>query len=228
MYRVRRNTKALFWFASVLGLAGIIALAACEQHSQNLDERSGFPVVNSNDCLPDITLVDQNGQNVPLASLKGKPVLVDFIYTSCPGPCLVLTSRMKAVADHLGAAPGKDVSLVSITVDPDHDHPKQLRDYAMIQGANVNGWLFLTGPPKKIDDTLGHFRLIRHRETDGTVDHVLEFFLVGADGHALLEYLGEKADPDRIAEDATRAAAGKPVFAGDGSRVEVRLPSGAT
>jgi protein SCO1 len=228
MYRIPITTKAVFWLATVLILAGLVAVASCEQHSQNLNERSGFPVLNSNNCLPDITLIDQNGQNVSLASLKGKPVLVDFIYTSCPGPCLVLTSRMRAVADRLGPALGKDVRLVSITVDPEHDHPKQLREYAKIQGADVNGWLFLTGTPNEIDDTLGHFQLIRHREADGTVDHVLEFFLVGADGRALLEYLGEKVDPERIAEDVTRAAAGKPVFAGDGSSVAVRLPSGAS
>jgi cytochrome oxidase Cu insertion factor (SCO1/SenC/PrrC family) len=73
-----------------------------------------------------------------------------------------------------------------------------LLDYAKVQGADVSGWLFVTGTPKQIDDTLGHFQLIRHRQAERTVDHVLEFFLVGADGRALLEYLGEKADPERL------------------------------
>jgi cytochrome oxidase Cu insertion factor (SCO1/SenC/PrrC family) len=58
-------------------LAGVIAPAGCQKQSQDLDEHSGFPVANTNDCLPDITLVDQNGRNVSLASLKGKPVRPD-------------------------------------------------------------------------------------------------------------------------------------------------------
>ena len=86
---------------------------------------------------------------VSLASLKGKPVLFDFIYTTCPGPCLLLTARMKKIADRLGSKLGTDARIVSITVDPEHDHPEQLRSYASAQGADINGWLFLTGTPNK-------------------------------------------------------------------------------
>ena len=174
---------------------------------------------NTSDCLPDITLIDQNGQKVSLASLKGKPVLFDFIYTTCPGPCLVLTSRMKQIANRLGPKLGTEARIVSITVDPEHDHPAQLNAYAKAQGADVNGWLFLTGTPQQIDDVMAHFDLIRKHEADGTVDHVLEFFLVDANGKALLQYMGEKAEPDRVASDVERTAAHEPVAAGDGAIV---------
>jgi len=95
---------------------------------------------------------------------------------------------------------------VSITVDPEHDQPKQLLAYASAQGANVNGWLFLTGTPKQIDDVMARFKLIRRREPDGTVDHFLLFCLVDANGRALLRYLGEDAQPERVASDVERAA----------------------
>jgi cytochrome oxidase Cu insertion factor (SCO1/SenC/PrrC family) len=62
---------------------------------------------------------------------------------------------------------------------------------------------------------MAHFDLIRQHEADGTVDHVLEFFLVDANGKALLQYMGEKAEPDRVASDVERAAAHEPVAAGD-------------
>ena len=104
---------------------------------------------DASDCLPDINLIDQHGRNVSLASLKGKPVLFDFIYTTCPGPCLLITARMKKIADRLGPKLGTEVRIVSITVDPEHDRPKQLLAYASAQGANVNGWLFLTGTPNR-------------------------------------------------------------------------------
>ncbi len=94
---------------------------------------------DASDCLPDITLTDQHGQKVSLASLKGKPVLFDFIYTRCPDPCLLLTSRMKAIAIQLGPRLCKEARIVSITVDPEHDHPKQLLTYAKEFGADIKG-----------------------------------------------------------------------------------------
>ncbi|MGD1026894.1 SCO family protein [Candidatus Binatus soli] len=172
---------------------------------------------NTSDCLPDITLVDQHGRNVSLASLKGKPVLFDFIYTNCPGPCLLLTAQMKQVANRLGPKLGTEARIVSITVDPEHDHPAQLLAYANKQGADVSGWLFLTGTPEQIEDVMARFNVIRKREADGTVDHVLEFFLVDANGRALLQYIGQKAEPDRVASDVERAAAREPLAAGDGA-----------
>ena len=167
------------------------------------------------DCLPDITLIDQYGQKISLSSLRGKPVLFDFIYTTCPGPCLLLTSRMKAIAIQLGPALGKEARIVSITVDPEHDHPKQLLAYAKEFGADVKGWSFLTGTSKQIDQVMTRFNLFRRREKDGTVDHVLEFFLVDANGHALLQYVGDKAAPRRVADDLERAAAGESVTSRD-------------
>ena len=163
----------------------------------------------------------KHGQKVSLATLKGTPVLFDFIYTSCPGECLLLTQHMKRIADLLGPALGTKVRMVSVTVDPEHDQPPQLLSYARNQGADVNGWLFLTGTPKQIDEIMARFNLIRAREADGTVDHVPEFFLVDANGHALLQYVGEKADPERVAKDLHDAAAGQAVTTSDGAKVAV-------
>ena len=67
--------------------------------------------------LTDTKLVDQNGNTVTLTSLKGKPLVVDFIYTSCPGPCLMETAKFANVALRLGPDLGSKVTLVSISVD---------------------------------------------------------------------------------------------------------------
>jgi protein SCO1 len=217
-----RNQASIRLARALIALAMLTApvcVSGCQKQAQDAGERAGFAVRNASDCLPNITLLDQHGQKVSLASLKGKPVLFDFIYTTCPGPCLMLTSRMKLIANQLGSTLGPEVRLVSITVDPEHDQPPQLLTYANGQGAN---WLFLTGTPKQIDDVMGHFGLIRQREADGTVDHVLEFFLVGADGRALLQYMGEKADPKIVAGDLEQAAQGKPVTASDGTIIPAR------
>ena len=62
-----------------------------------------YEAFNQADCLPAITLIDQKGREVSLSSLKGKPVVVDFIYTRCPGPCLLLTQKMARVAARLAS-----------------------------------------------------------------------------------------------------------------------------
>ncbi|MGO9058876.1 MAG: SCO family protein [Candidatus Binataceae bacterium] len=198
-------------------LAGALTLIGCRQQAEVREARGGSAVRHASGCLPDISLVDQHGRKVSLASLMGKPVLFDFIYTTCPGPCLLLTARMKRIADLLGPKLGTEAHIVSITVDPEHDQPKQLLAYARAQGADVNGWLFLTGTPKQIDDAMARFKLFRHRQADGTVDHFLLFCLVDANGRPLFQYLGEDAQPKRVASDVERAATRKPMTAGDGA-----------
>ncbi len=201
---------------TMAALIVVANLAACHQ-SDDVDSGGGYAVQDSGDCLPPITLLDQHGQQVSLADLKGKPVLFDFIYTSCPGECLMLTQRMKRIANALGPELGNQVRLVSITVDPEHDQPKQLLEYASNQAADIKGWLFLTGTPAQVDAEMARFKLIRQHEADGSVDHVLEMFLVGPNGHAVRQYMGDKISAERAIADINAAAAGKTVSSGDGS-----------
>jgi protein SCO1/2 len=190
--------------AAVMAIGVItVGMGGC---NNNTDGVARYSSAGQSDCLPDLKLVDQNGHPVSLASLKGKPALFDFFYVTCPGPCLVLTARMRSVAERLGPSLGSQVSFVSVTVDPEHDGPQQLFAYAKEQRALRKGWLFLTGRPAQIDKLMRRFGLTRGREPDGSVLHVLEFFLVGPDGHLLFQYLASEVQPARIAGDLERAA----------------------
>jgi len=198
----------------------VLAAPACNRSA----ERTGaYAPTGSDDCLPDITLTDQNGKKVSLASLRGKTVLFDFIYTTCPGPCLMLTSRMRLIAKRIGPILGDKVWFVSITVDPEHDGPTQLMDYSKQQGADEKGWLFLTGSPAQIEQVMSQFKLVRQREADGTVDHVVEFFLVGPDGKQLYQYVASHANPATVASDIEQAARTGTVSSTDTSSQKVHL-----
>jgi protein SCO1 len=187
-------------------------------------ERTGaYSPSGTGDCLPHLTLTDQNGKKVSLASLRGKPVLFDFIYTSCPGPCLMLTSRMRLIANRLGPMLGSKVWFVSVTVDPEHDGPGELLNYAKQQGADQNGWLFLTGSPADIEQLMNQFKLVRQREADGTVDHVLEFFLVGPDGRQLYQYAASHAEPALVSSDIRQAVETGSASAKDHAQWKVHL-----
>jgi protein SCO1/2 len=209
---------------SLVMIALIILPAFAAPGCNRSAERTGaYAPTGSDDCLPDITLTDQNGKKVSLASLKGKTVLFDFIYTTCPGPCLMLTSRMRLIAKRIGPMLGDRVWFVSVTVDPEHDGPTQLLDYSKQQGADEKGWLFLTGSPAQIEQVMSQFKLVRQREADGTVDHVVEFFLVGPDGKQLYQYVASHADPATVASDIEQAARTGTVSSTDTSSQKVHL-----
>lgn len=154
--------------------------------------------------LTDTKLVDQNGNTVSLTSLKGKPLVVDFIYTSCPGPCLMETAKLANVALRLGNDLGSKVTIVSISVDPEHDGPKQLLDYSRQQGADEKGWYFLTGGPAEIDQALSGFKLSRQIEPDGSVGHLVDMMLIGPDGRLVREYNGEVVKAQDIVDDVKK------------------------
>ena len=92
--------------------------------------------------LPEFSLTERSGQAVGLPDLAGKVWVADFIYTTCPGPCPVLTSHLSELQKAIGGEP--EVRLVSISTDPDHDNPEVLKAYAERYKAGPH-WLFLTG-----------------------------------------------------------------------------------
>jgi protein SCO1/2 len=188
-------------FAAQLSLLMALAMLAGCKFAREYLPAGAYATSGKSDCLPDITLRDQSDQPVTLSSLKGKPVLIDFIYTSCPGPCLVLTARMKKIAKDLGPQLGRDITLLSVTVDPEHDGPKQLAYYVREQGAGFPGWHFLTGTPQQIDEVMANFKLKRIKEADGSVDHIIDFFMLSPDGREARVYNPDEIGPEAIAAD---------------------------
>jgi protein SCO1 len=190
----------------LLGAAAAIALALIAAGCGR-GEKGSYPAANRNDCLPNVTLIDQNGNRVSLASLKGRPVLIDFVYTSCTSTCPMLTAKMAAVAKRLGPELGSAVRIVSITLDPEHDGPAQLLDYARREDATEPGWLFLTGTPADIERVLGRFNIKREREPDGSVMHTISAFLLGPDGRQIRQYNALAVNPETVAADVDRVLA---------------------
>jgi len=176
---------------AALSFAALLLPLACKSNT------GAYDAFNQADCLRSVVLTDQNGREVNLASLKGKPVLVDFIYTTCPGECLMLTQKMARVASR---TPG-DLTMVSITVDPEHDGPAQLAAYAKEQGVDDPRWLLLTGMPATIDRVLNDFQLRRKRAADGTVEHIGGVFMLGPDGHEVREYDGKVVKAATMVDD---------------------------
>ena len=103
--------------------------------------------VSSYGTVPGFQLSNQNGQPFWSAQLAGKIWIADFIYTTCPGPCPMISSRMSELQKPLERT---DVRLVSFSVDPQKDTPEVLRRYADKLQAEPGRWDFLTGPKSAI------------------------------------------------------------------------------
>jgi protein SCO1/2 len=197
-YRIVRGVTAIILAAFIGGLG------ACDYAPA---PNGAYNASSNSDGLPAVSLLDQNGNQVSLASLKGKPVLIDFVYTSCPGPCSVLTSKLVSVAQDLGPRLGRQVEMVSLSVDPEHDTPKALKDYAQRLGADRSGWLFLTGKPGDVERVLAAYNLRRLREADGSVTHMETLFLLGPDGRQRRIYNGVEVKAAVMSAEAGQLAA---------------------
>lgn len=105
--------------------------------------------------LPDAPLIDRDGRGVRLQSdvLKDHIVVMDFVYTSCTTVCPVVSAILSRVQEALGDRVGREVRLVSLTVDPVRDTPARLKSYSAKHGAGP-GWTWLTGAQQSINDVL--------------------------------------------------------------------------
>ncbi len=188
-------------FAGV-ALAMLLACAGCAR-----DEGPGsYPAANTAQCLPNnLVLVDQTGKKVPLGTLRGKPVLVDFIYNSCTSTCPLLTQKLTKIAKLLGPELGSKVTIVSFTLDPQHDGPPELAKYADRMGANDPGWIFLTGTPAQIEQVLAIYGLKLAHSPDGSIMHMTAAFLLGPDGRQLRQYSGLDVSAQTVVSDIARA-----------------------
>ncbi len=159
--------------------------------------------------LPAFSLTSQDGQTVTLDDLKGKVWLADFVYTTCPGPCPLITAHMSRLQQKLPA--GADVRLVSFSTDPANDTPAVLKAYSKKFSAGGE-WTFLTGPPSQVYDLINHGFLLAAGAAPGQpIIHSTRLALVDKTGNIRAYYDGTTADSDaRIIDDMKRLLAQKP------------------
>src|SRR5207245_229419 len=121
--------------------------------------------------FPNVPLITQDGVTVRFYDdlLKGKAVAIDLMYTNCKDECTLETARLVQVQRLLGERVGKDLYLYSISIDPRHDTPDVLKEYAAKFHVGP-GWLFLTGDEddiKLIASKMGLSSSMNRRSDDG-------------------------------------------------------------
>jgi protein SCO1/2 len=109
--------------------------------------------------VPDFSLIDQNRERISLTQFAGKVVAITFIYTRCPRPdyCVRLSNNFGLLQRRFKSRMGRDLVLLTVVIDPAHDQPGALANYARIWKANGLSWHFLTGPLADIQKLCRNF-----------------------------------------------------------------------
>jgi protein SCO1/2 len=126
--------------------------------------------------FPNLPVQDQEGRTLHFYDdlIKGKIVVVSFIYTSCADLCPITTARLAEVKDKLGDRVGRDIFFISLSVDPEHDTPEKLKAFA--EAFNTGpGWTFVTGKPADMKLILDKFG--DKSEERGLQEHRNEFMI---------------------------------------------------
>jgi len=190
-----RNYKLFIWGVLAITLTGV--LAGTVKNGQHCGKECCAPHVDESQLpimfeVPDFSLTERGGQTITRANLAGHVWIADFIFTTCPGPCPMMSSKMAQL--HYDFAK-EDVQFVSITVDPARDTPEKLKEYAGQYQADPRRWWFLTGSADQIYDlSVNGFRLAARTQTAPSSDHPIlhstRFVLVDRQGRIRGYYEG--------------------------------------
>src|SRR3954453_6539638 len=154
--------------------------------------------------MPDFTLTTQADSPLRTVELRGKVVLVSFVFTTCGGSCPATTHRMSQVARALadqGLLRDDRVRLLSITLDPARDTPEALRNYMKAYDADPTCWTFLTGPREQVEKVHAAWGMWAKPATNGQLDHPSRVFLVDGRGRDREIYNLDFFKPGWVLED---------------------------
>jgi protein SCO1/2 len=189
----RQSTRAgTLWKATLIAIP-IVTLAILIWLRQLEVNALRQRTVSSYGSVPEFTLINQDGKNFGSVDLRGKIWIADFVYSTCPGPCPMISSRMSELQKPLEKT---DVHLVSFSVDPAKDTPEVLRGYAEKLHAEPGRWDFLTGPQSEIYNLSRDGFKLAVGEEKGVPIHSTRMILVDRRG-AIRGYY-DAVEPDAV------------------------------
>jgi len=145
-------------------------------------------VLDVGEAVPDFGLTDQAGKTVRLAQFRGKVVALTFGYSRCPNPnyCFRLSSNLRKIEPRF-----RDLVLITIMIDPEHDQGATLAEYAKVFGADAAKWHFLTGPLRRIQEIAGWFG-VNFWSVEGSLTHTLHTVILDRQGRVAVNLEGNR------------------------------------
>ncbi len=179
---VRRIARQPILWILVVGT--LFALPLVRSIARSHDMPKPPPIYQN---VPYFTLTDETGASFSRAKLDGKVWIANFIFTSCPTACPILSKKMEKIQKRTRNL-GRSFQMVSFSVDPEHDTPAELEKYARRFHANPRGWSFLTGPLDQVKAAVTDgFKIYFAREKRENVDPAsTDFFQIVHGEHIVL------------------------------------------
>jgi protein SCO1/2 len=176
-----RQCRPFFFVRSALLLLLLAALGAGCAGAPAPSAQGGVP----GQSAADFTLTNQDGRQVALHDLRGKTVVMDFIYTNCPpgDACPILTAKMATLQRSLENGRLSDrVVLLSVTIDPERDTPEVLKEYAQRFGAELANWHFLRGDQSQTHQVTNAYGIAHIHDASGAIGHSAVLLVVDPKG----------------------------------------------
>lgn len=195
----RRRLQVILWAAVAVAAGGALALGVARHGGP----AAADPAADAASLIGGpFRLVDQDGRAVDQSILKGKWSLVFFGYTSCPDVCPTTLQALAAAQDRLGPE-GARTQVVLVSIDPDRDHPAELKAY-LSQPGFPKGAIGLTGTPEQVAAAARAYHVFyrKHPRPDGgyDMDHSGFVYLMDPNGRFRLPALSEQQGPDALAQ----------------------------
>lgn len=145
------------------------------------------------ETVPDFHLIDQRQRPVSFSQLRGKVVVVNFVYTTCalPNFCLRLANHFGVLQKRFARQLGRELVLLTLTFDPVHDTPDVLARYASQWKADPDTWRFLTGPQAEVERACALFG-VHAFSNEGLLDHSLHTAVIDRGGRLVANIEGNQ------------------------------------
>jgi len=152
-------------------------------------------------AAPDFSLIDQNRARVTLSEFSGKVVAITFVYTRCPFPnfCFRLTNNFARLQKRFAREMGRELILLTITLDPIHDQPEALAAYGRTWNIDSKGWRLLTGPPAEIQKFCDRFGVAFYPD-EGEFIHSLHTLVIDRQGKLAANLEGNEFTPEELGD----------------------------
>ena len=188
-----------------------LVLSPVGVHPQVPGARDVAPLTTGlNTKAPDFILLNQDGKSFDSATLRGKVVVVNFIFTTCTDVCPLFTAHFAQLQRAFKNGPANDLFFVSITTDPEVDSPKVLKSYAQRYSVDFQNWAFLTGTDTQMKAVWKGFGVRVVRKGRGLVQHTSLTTVIDREGIRRFNYFGEKWQLKDLQNDIAGLLAKKP------------------